>query len=521
MASDTDEFPFRFETGIWYIKKNRAAPPPFPMLAVFLGDEEPSTPEGIHPGLEDLYAQLDEPENSPLVYLALSDAPRKLRIHHGSAGYSAPLSLLEPLTALLAKRWAGLYSLGIQHTEIYRLGLARGLPALNFVQRRDMPALALTSISGGKTGGAPLDAEALGEFLAEYGAAVDFSFERADTHYAIFVFGGRAGFLPERALTLLLLNAGGLCLLLFLGYGVIFRRRISILWSRGFVFFWVGPLLFGFLFLCCLGMGLFLNRLLNTLNVSPERVGFGGAFLVMLNGGLLFSLIAPLLNGLPIKGKAGLYGNTAVFMTAAGLLGGIFLDIGTGPGLLWILFCACLGAILKMPTGALVCAAASLLSPLTILLDSTETGRFMAIFQPRYILFFLGFTALTLPFYLLMNRAILLLRRRYHRPYRRRHTRYRLIMLRAALLFFSIGGLFFYGYRLSKLPERRVETQEPYHTISMVRGPAVKRSPISAEKATLPPCTEACPTGGTGSRPSAPEKKSSASLGSLKLISAV
>lgn len=422
-------FPFGIETGLWFLRKSKNDRHP-PILAAFLEEENASA-------LEDLSAALEDPENTPLLYLDLEGLPQKLHVHHGSAGYNSPLSLLRPLTDLLSERRIP-YTAGIRRTGLYRLRLAEGIPAMGFVQSLGIPALAITGETGILTQEA-LTAEKLGEILAEYSAAGDFSFEDPDIHYSLFTGGNRVWYLSEDAAVGLLFFTGGLCLIVFLGYSVIFRRRIRLLWSRGLVFFWVGPLLFGVLLCCCMGTGLFLKWIMRGFGAPLERLRLGGAGLVMLSGGFLFSLAVFPLRRLPLKGGAGLYGNTAVFMTIPGLLGGIFLDISFSPDLLWIFLCAFLGASFKRPLLVLLCAALSLFAPLMILADSSGTGRFMTILQPRYALFFLGFTALTLPFYLLFIRATLLFRRRF--PWRRR------LFPRLILSALVLGALFFYGYR--------------------------------------------------------------------------
>ena len=442
--------PFRLETALCFIQKNRADPPPGPMMAVFLGREPlPDAQDKAggdvadYPGLEDLAVFLEEPGNAPLIYLGLDKPPEKMQIYHGSAGYISPLNLLRPLTDLLAKRHIP-YSLRHRYAGLYRFRLARGSAALGFIQSRGMSALALAA-AGGSPGQSPLDAETLGELLADYGADLNFSIEQAETRYAVFVSSQGTRYLSERASVLLVLFLGGLCLALFLAYSVFHQRRIRLLWGRGLAFFWVGPLLFGVLALCCLGAGLLLTKILSAYTAPLSGVRSGGALLVMLTGGLLFSLAVLPLNSLPVKGKAGLYGNSAFFMTALGLTGGIFFDISLSPSLLWMLFCAFLGSSLKQASWVLLCALLSLLPPLSILADSAGTSRFMALFQSEYRLFFLSFIALFLPFSLLTIRAVLLYRRRRRRypPWQRR------IISRLVLLVLALWGLFLYSGRLS------------------------------------------------------------------------
>jgi hypothetical protein len=444
-----DAFPFRFETALWFMRKNRAAPPSISMTAVFLGREAlPAVNGGAagHPGLEELAVFLEEPEDTPLIYLGLGSPSGKIHIYHGSAGYISPLNLLMPFTDLLTQRRIP-YSLAYRYAGLYRFRLAEGSAALGFLQSRGVPALALTAgaDAAAMPGQSPLDAETLGALLADYSAGLNFSFEQADTRYTVFVSGQRTRYLPERAAVLLVLFLGGICLALFLAYSVSHRRRIRLLWSRGIAFFWVGPLLFGILVFCCLGAGILLTKILSAYIVPLSAVHTGGAFLVMLTGGALFSLAVLLLDGLPVKGKAGLYGNTTFFMSALGLAAGIFWDISLSPALLWILLCAFLGSSLKQALWVLICALLSLMTPLSILVDSAGTSRFMVLFQSEYRLFFLGFVTLSLPFYLLTIRAALLYRRRRRRypPWQRR------IVPRLVFLAFILWGLFLYSGRLS------------------------------------------------------------------------
>jgi hypothetical protein len=452
LPGDLDSgLPFRLETALCFIRKNRADPPPVSMMTVFLGREPlPGAKDKTggdaadYPGLEDLAVFLEEPENAPLIYLGLDKPPEKIQIYHGSAGYISPLNLLRPFTDMLAKRHIP-YSLRHRYAGLYRFRLARGSAALGFIQSRGMSALALASAAGGSAGQSPLDAETLGELLADYSANLNFSFEQAETRYAVFVSGQGTRYLSEKAAVLLVLFLGGLCLALFLGYSVFHRRRIRLLWGRGLAFFWVGPLIFGILALCCLGAGLLLTKILSASTASLSGVRSGGALLIMLTGGLLFSLAVLPLNSLPVKGKAGLYGNSAFFMTALGLTGGIFFDISLSPALLWMLFCVFLGSSLKQASWVLLCALLSLFTPLSVLADSAGTSRFMALFQSEYRLFFLSFIALFLPFYLLTIRAVLLYRRRRRRypPWQRR------IISRLVLLALALSGLFLYSGRLS------------------------------------------------------------------------
>ena len=123
--------PFAVEAGLAFIRRVRLQPGgsfPVAVQVVFLGGEDRKL-SGLsgwdHPGLRDAVSQLDNPENTVLLYLDAGDAPAGIRIHHGSGGTIAPLHVVRPLLEMhIPLRFA------VRNNELYKLFLVQGPPVL-------------------------------------------------------------------------------------------------------------------------------------------------------------------------------------------------------------------------------------------------------------------------------------------------------------------------------------------------------------------------------------------------------
>jgi hypothetical protein len=244
------ELPLRFRAALEFIKKIQN--PEFsPVLQgcmefkiAFTGDEgsllPPELRERPHAGFEDLCSILDDPENAFLMYLDIQDTESAtgLLIQHGSEAGISSLGALKNIPGICADLNIP-WSLKLPFNGLYKFGLARGGPlVLAYAHRQAIDAIHISErgewvvagkVDGITAGSSGITADALGEFVFRYTAALDFGIGR-DRRYAIIPLPGKAAsqaliFLSESMLVLAFLAAGAVFILAALFF--FFHHRAS------------------------------------------------------------------------------------------------------------------------------------------------------------------------------------------------------------------------------------------------------------------------------------------------------
>jgi hypothetical protein len=437
--------PYNVKAAVHYLKKIRAGGTEVRVLAAFLGDEFSRLPRDeqrdIHLGFKDLLTQVENPENSRLLYLDLAGSPGGLRIHHGGAGFIMPLNTLRPFTEACALGEVP-YAFQVRFNELYKLRLEDGPAVLDAARNEELPGLYLEGFSGG---GPPVSPESLGDLLAAYGSSADFQDTDWDTHYTIVPYGGKTVFIDELTLVVTLLVFSALFLFLLLIYSIIFRRILIIQWKLFIRRSWVLLLLFALLFAAFQVSRLFLSFALRQFAAESSRMGYGGVGIQFGITALLFLLASRLCDPIPIPRRANFYGNAAIMTLVPGIVISAALDITFVPLLIWTFIWAFAASAVRIPPLVWLCALLMPAQNLAAVRNSVETGNagFTSLILSRNIPVSLYITVIILPVFLILKRGMALIRRgraRHLAPYG-----IYLILLAAA-----IPGSLVYGRHLAK-----------------------------------------------------------------------
>lgn len=411
----------------------------------FLGDESSGLPEDMrkqtHRGLRDLYALVENPDNTLVLYLDLPEPPQTMVIHHGSRGSLVPLNILRSLPGLC--RSCGIpYTFAVRFNGLYKLGLLDGPPALELAQTAGFPALCVTGRYAGTA--APAAGETLGDLLFEYANSLDLSGLEADTHYSIIQYGNRTVFISEPATVIVLSVLSALFLGILLVRFVLFRRRIS--WNKIPRCFLAAAFLGTIFFISFHGTAPLFAALLKRFAVSPDRLSYGGPALGLSIALALFSLGVRGIDFIEWPGRSRFYGNTALLLIALGMSAAAFMDITFIPTFAWAFLCAFPAGVSKKPLVIWGCVLLMPLPGALALANIVEAGntRLLTMIFPARPEVSLFITLITLPFLLLFHRGLVLGRKRKIRP--------SYLAPPLILLALDLGGLVFCGYYLSKTP---------------------------------------------------------------------
>jgi hypothetical protein len=385
-------------------------------ITVVFPDHGGAGSEGSASALQDIYAALDNPENSILLFLDFPVPPEELFIYHGSPRHIAPLGILKPLTGLLEKGDVP-YSFGSRFNELYKFSLIGRNPVTRFTQSLDIPSLFIgsTGISpyGNRESRNPqnsLSPDYLGSLFAEYSREIEVETGNLDTHYSIYYFRGKTFFVSEIQSIVLLLLIQGTVVIVFLVFFLFRRLKMLVLLRTGFSYSWVSLLYFFALFLSVLaGEGLlyaFAAIFRVSLSSMPLNSFYPVIGLSFLTGILLFFAIpSPLLSRIRIKRRGGFYGFSAICFSIALLLLGIILDITAAPLLTWMLICVALTMIWPHAVPAFIFSLALTVRPIITFAGVFDTEGLSRFFLLNFILSALMVTLFALPFLFSLMRA--------------------------------------------------------------------------------------------------------------------
>jgi hypothetical protein len=391
-----------------YRKKN--------LIIAFLDYEGAGGGEDLN-ALQDIYAALDNPENSILIFLDFPVPPKELFIYHGSRLHIAPLGILEPLTRLLEDRKIP-YSFGDRFNELYKFALIGGTPVTEFTQSRDIPSLFISStrvpaVTGGQNQD-PRDflfPNYLGELLADYSGKAVVEIGNLDTHYSFYHFNERTWFVSEILSVTTLLVIQGIVVIAFLFFFLTRRLKMLILLKIGIANSWVSLLYALALFLSILAGGALLFAFAALFRISLSTLPFGRLYPVLgltaLTGILLFfALPARPLTLFRIKRRGGFYGFTAISFSVLLFLLGSILDITVAPLFAWMLICVLLAMIWPHAIPAFFFSLVFLVRPVITVMDTLGDEELFRLFSANFILSALTVTLFALPFLLSLMRAI-------------------------------------------------------------------------------------------------------------------
>jgi hypothetical protein len=459
-----DRLPFGFEAGIAFIERVLEEGSPLNVRVAFLGNEAAALPEDVRPpphsGLRDLYALLEEPENAVLLYLDTPDAPESLIVHHGAEGFLTALNVVKPFYESFHNLPA---SLAVRFNELYKLSLVRGHPVMRFALNRNLNALYVTGKSasgsprlGRLKDGEPLSAPAAAAALTDYARNLAVSADNLDYHFLVISCFGRYFFIPEIAAVQAFLAVIGLFLLGYIIYGMILRNRLKLQWKRFIPYLWIYPATLIALVLALEIAGAIVSVASADFEGSPLADGFGWAFFKLLVAVILLSLLFSFWNRVSIPEKASFYGNGAVMLIAFGVCIAAVQDITFIPVFIGVLLFVLLGAIIPFPIPVYCCALMTpvmSLGPLVNLLQLHQgslffsAGRLTEIILSKNILTSLYIAVITLPFVLLIERGIALMKKNSDSVKKRR----RLFPVLTAFAL-TLGSLALYGYRIKRIP---------------------------------------------------------------------
>jgi hypothetical protein len=407
--------PFGVEAGLAFIRQAQAAPPPLRVTVAFLGNEASLLPKDSRSpnyrlGLEDLYASLEDPENTVLLYLDITAPPRTLIIHHGAENIISSRSTLEALYRI----WGGRSlprALAVRYNELYKLGLVTGPEVITSADARFIDALYLTG-EAAQEGAAAVGPEALSASFMEYAGALEDSSGSLDRHFLIISFFGRLFFVPETVTVMVFLGIAGLFFLAILGYFTVYRKRLILLWQMFLGYAWVFPLFLIFLTASLETAGFITAGAGRRLGRGALPMDMGLAFLKIIIALPLFSALFSFGNALNIPKKADFYGSSAALLVIAGVLIAAFLDITFTPVFLWVLLCTLLGAASRNPVRVYVlaaCAPVPALGPFGNILQGQgppfSSGRLTEVLLSQDIIKSLYMAVIILPFMLLLERG--------------------------------------------------------------------------------------------------------------------
>jgi hypothetical protein len=373
--------------------------------------------EGSTNSLQDIYAALDNPENSILLFLDFPEPPEELFIYHGSPRHIAPLGILKPLTGLLEKGDVP-YSFGSRFNELYKFSLIGRNPVTRFTQSLDIPSLFIGSARIFPSGNResrnpqnPLSPDYLGSLFAEYAKEVNVETGNLDTHYSIYHFRGKTFFVSEIQSIALLLFIHGIVIIVFLFFFLFRRLKMLILLRTGLSYSWVSLLYFFALFLSVLAGESLLYVFAAIFHVSLFSMPFNHFYPVIglsfLAGILLFfALPSQLLSRIRIKRRGGFYGFSAICFSIALLLLGIIWDITAAPLLTWMLICVALTMIWPHAVPAFIFSLALTIRPAITFAGVFDTEGLSRFFLLNFTLSALMVTLFTLPFLFSLMRAI-------------------------------------------------------------------------------------------------------------------
>ncbi|MHB9293680.1 hypothetical protein Holit_02809 [Hollandina sp. SP2] len=466
------ELPFGVELGLAFIEYIRTYGSAIPIQVAFLGDEVSQLPPDhrkvSHLGLEDLYAKVDNPEHTLLMYLDIDKAPQSLIIHHGGGKRIAALAVLESLVKLWDS-WHIPYGLAVTFNELYRLNLVEGPPVMSRTLKQDMHALYITGSSAKKRqislpfgiGEGPpedypvLSPAYLATVLAEYADSLHLVMGNLDYHYIIIPCLGNYFFISEGLTVILFILVMGVLFFLYLVYSLLYHNLVLVQWRIFIRYFWIPLVFLAFLVIALEAAGSLISLAAKHYSLPLSRADYGRAGFKLILALLFLSVLFPLLDFLNIPGKANLYGNAAVILVSLGVFIAAGLNITFIPVFVWILLFTFLGAAIKIPALVYLCGLITplwALGLLFLLLQSAEgklpfaSGKLAALFLAENRVISLYLAVITLPFMLILERGTALL----ERP--RQKTKlafffYRL-MLSLVLISATLGALVFYTQRL-------------------------------------------------------------------------
>ncbi|MDR0723244.1 MAG: hypothetical protein LBF75_10740 [Treponema sp.] len=510
------ELPFGVELGLAFIEHIRAYGSSISIRVAFLGDEVSQLPADqqkvSHLGLQDLYATVDNPEHTLLVYLDIDSPPQSLVIHHGSGEYIAALTVLESLVKVWDSRQVP-YSLAVTFNELYRLKLVEGPKVMNRTLRQDMHALYITgspekkvpvSLPFGTREGPPaadslLSRGYLAGVLAEYADSLHLVTGNLDYHYIIINCLGNYFFIPEGLTVLLFMLVMGALFFLFLVYSIVYRDLVLVQWRIFIRYFWIPLIFLAFLVIALEAAGSLISLVARHYNLPLSLADYGRAGFKLVLALLFLSALFPLLDFIPIPKKANLYGNAAVILVILGVFIAAGLNITFIPVFMWVLLFTFLGGVIPIPVLVYLCAVITPLRALELLfllLQSAAgtlpfaSGRLAALFLAENRVISLYLAIITLPFMLILERGTALL----ERPKQKSKGSFFLYRLMFSLVLISgtLGALVFYtqhlGMHLPPAPVRRtiIETtldEQP-------AGEGQKAAPILRIRSTTLPFLE-------------------------------
>lgn len=482
------ELPFGVELGLAFIEYIRGHGSDIAIRVAFLGDEVSQLPRDerkvSHLGLEDLYATVDNPERTLLVYLDIDQAPQSLVVHHGGGAQIAALTLLETLVKVWDSRQIP-YSLAVTFNELYRLNLVEGPEVMSRTLKQDMQALYITGSSARKVrislpfgtrevfskDDSVLSHPYLAAVLAEYANSVHGVTENLDYHYIIINCLGNYFFISEGLTVILFMLVMGAFFFLFLVYSLLYRKLVLVQWRIFIRYCWIPLIFLAFLVIALETAGAVISLVAKHYNLPLSLADYGRAGFKLALALLFLSALFPLLDFLNIPRKANLYGNTAVILVSLGVFIAAGLNITFISVFVWVLLFTFLGAVIQIPVLVYLCALITPLRALglvVLLLQSATgklpfaSGKLAALFLTENWVISLYLAIITLPFMLILERGVALLKR----P-RQKTKLFRLLQRLIpylALISGTLGALVFYtqwlGTQLPPAPVRRtiVET---------------------------------------------------------------
>ncbi|MDR2398405.1 MAG: hypothetical protein LBD74_06565 [Spirochaetaceae bacterium] len=491
--NDTMELPFGVYLGIEFIRHIRNYGATIPIRVAFLGDEVSQLPKDMrslsHLGLEDLYRELDNPEQTLLVYLDIAKAPVSLVIHHGGGKRIAALTVLKSLMRIGESREIP-YRLGVSFNELYWLNLVEGPDVVSRTLTRGIQAL---SIQGSQaeyeplpwgTGKAPpgyatdLSVERLAAALVEYAEILEVSMGNLDYHYIIFHYFGRYWFVSEGLTVLFFMLLMGMLLFAFLIYSIVSRNVLVEQWRVFQRWGWIPLIMLSFLVIALEAAGSVIALVSAHYNL-PTLSDYGRAGFKLALALLFLSALFPLLDLVSIPGKSLLYGATAVILVSLGVFIAAGLNITFTPVFMWVLAFTFLGAVIPWAPAVYLCALITPLRGVELLFlllrnDALRlpfsSGRLTALFLDEHGLISLYLAIIMLPFMLILERGATLGKPRQRFPFFLSRLLFSVVLLGGAF-----GALVvctqWWGPRVAAPPMRRtlIEPEETPPSGEIVR----------------------------------------------------
>jgi hypothetical protein len=464
------ELPFGVELGLAFIEYIQAHGSAIPIRVAFLGDEVSQLPldqrKVSHLGLEDLYATVDNPDHTLLLYLDIDKAPQSLIVHHGGGKRIAALAVLESLVKLWDSRHIP-YGLAVTFNELYRLNVVEGPLVMSRTLKQDMHALYITgspakkgpiTLPFGTREGPPEDYPVLSPpylaaVLAEYADALHMVTGNLDYHYMIITCLGNYFFISEDLTVILFMLIMGVLFFLYLVYSLVYHNLVLVQWRIFVRSFWIPLVFLAFLVIALEAAGFLISLAAKHYNLPLSLADYGRAGFKLVLALLFLSVLFPLLDFLTIPGKANLYGTAAVMLVSLGVFIAAGLNITFIWVFVWVLGFTFLGAVIKIPALVYLCGLITplrALGPLCFLLQSAEgklpfaSGKLAALFLAENRVISLYLAVITLPFMLILERGTALLGRQRAKV----SFLLRRLILSLVLISGTLGALVFYTRRL-------------------------------------------------------------------------